>query len=265
MINRLSRLLRGDPSDLREWLENSSARNFLICTVTILIGFGSYGLTVGLWRAPEMGAFVALKMPALIFITLACNGFLNGMLGLLLGSGLGFLQSILVQLLSFSVAALLLGSLSPIFFFMALNAPAPDADNAASAHANYLVVHTLIIAYAGIIANLHLARLLLAVTPTRKIAAATLGAWLAGNAFVGAQFSWILRPFFGNPALKVQFLRPEPMKGTFYETFWGSITQMTGGQPVIALIPLFLGLMLLFRPLFQLFSKLNPTLQTSYE
>ncbi|MGJ8697583.1 MAG: hypothetical protein ACSHYF_14795 [Verrucomicrobiaceae bacterium] len=258
MWDRLSKLLRGDSSDLREWLENPSSRNLAICALTIVLGFGSYGITVGLWRAPLMGFYVGLKMPALIFITLACNGFLNGMLSLLLGSGLGFRQSILAQLLSFAVAALILGSLSPVLFFMALNAPAPDAANAHTAHANYLVTHTVLIAYAGVIANVHLARLLLAVTRDQKIAATTLGAWLAGNAFVGAQFSWILRPFFGTPSLKVQFLRDDAMRGTFYETVWRSLDKITGGQPVIALTVLGMGLVLLLSPLFKTFSNLEP-------
>ena len=140
-----------------------------------------------------MGLYVAFKMPALIFITLACNGLLNGMLGLLLGSGLGFRQSLVAQLVSFTIAALVLGALAPVTFFMAFNAPSPDADNAITAHANFLVAHTILIAMAGIIANLHLAKLLIAVTPDTRTAVATLAAWLAGNAFVGAQLSWILR------------------------------------------------------------------------
>ncbi|MDB4500800.1 hypothetical protein N9224_01325 [Akkermansiaceae bacterium] len=262
MWDRLSKLLRGDSSDLREWLENPSSRNLVICMITIILGFGSYGLTVGLWRAPLMGGFVVIKMPALIFITLACNGFLNGMLGLLLGSGLGFRQSILAQLLSFAVAAMILGSLSPILFFMALNAPAPDAANADLAHSNYLVIHTVLIAYAGVIANVHLARLLLAMTPNRRTAAMTLGAWLAGNAFVGAQFSWILRPFFGTPSLEVAFLREDAIRGTFYETVWNSLDRISGGMPIIALFVLGIGLFILLSPLFKIFSNLNSTQST---
>lgn len=46
----------------------------------------------------------------------------------------------------------------------------------------------------------------------------TFFAWLAGNLFVGAQMTWILRPFFGAPTLEIQFLRPNPLDGSFYET-----------------------------------------------
>ncbi|MDB4387508.1 hypothetical protein N9Z15_04805 [Akkermansiaceae bacterium] len=254
MLAQLTALLRGAPDDLREWIENPSRRNVVICVATIILGFGSYGLTVGLWRAPVMGAFVAFKMPALIFITLACNGLLNGMLALLLGSGLGFRQSLLAQLLSFSVAALIVGSLSPVLFFMALNAPSPDAENAMTAHANYMLIHTALIAYAGVIANVHLARLLVVTTPSKTIAGMTLGAWLAGNAFMGAQFSWILRPFFGTPSLEVAFLRDAPMRGTFYETIWRSMDVITGGAPFFGLMAALLGLFLILLPLIKFFT-----------
>lgn len=182
-----------------------------------------------------MGVFVAIKMPALIFLTLLCNGMLNGMLGILLGSGLGFRQSLAAQLLSFSIAALVLGSLAPVTFFMALNAPAADAPNAATAHTNFLVAHTSLIAFAGVVANLHLAKVLIATIPDRRIAATTLAAWLLGNAFVGAQLSWILRPFFGTPSIEIAFLRDHPFDGTFYEVVWRALNEIFHGSGISAL------------------------------
>lgn len=204
-----------------------------------------------------MGAYVAFKMPALIFVTLACNGFLNGMLGLLLGSGLGFRQSLVAQLVSFTIAALVLGALAPVTFFMALNAPSPDAENAATAHANFLVAHTVLIAMAGIIANLHLAKLLIAVTPDTRTATATLLAWLTGNAFVGAQLSWIMRPFFGTPTINVAFLRPNPFDGTFYETVWRALQRISDGNGIILLAIITLGIIALHFPVFKLLQTNN--------
>ena len=101
MRKELSGLLRGAPDELKKWLENPTAERVRLTALIIILGFGSYGLTVGLWRATEMGFYVAFKMPALIFITLACNGLLNGLLGsnsstslldLVLGSFLGVLS-----------------------------------------------------------------------------------------------------------------------------------------------------------------------------
>ena len=133
------------------------------------------------------------------------------------------------MLTSFALAAVILGSLAPVTFFLAWNAPPPDAAGAGNAHSAYLVTHTLLIGFAGITANIHLHRLLAVKAPTAAAATATLLAWLGGNGFLGAQFSWILRPFFGSPRLKVEFLRPDPMDGNFYQAVWNSINHISGG------------------------------------
>ncbi|MES2438998.1 MAG: hypothetical protein V4584_08020 [Verrucomicrobiota bacterium] len=225
-----------------DWLDAPTPRRVARVAATASVGLAVYGFTVGFWRDPVMGFYVAVKMPLLVALTLTCNGLLNGLLGLLLGTGLGFRQSLLALLSSFALAALILGSLAPVTFFLALNAPPPDAPNAAVAHAAYLVTHTVLIGFAGITANLHLHRLLAAKAPTPMAATATLLAWLGGNGFLGAQFSWILRPFFGSPRLNVEFLRPDPMNGNFYQAVWKSIDHISGGfsGPLLGVILLFL-------------------------
>jgi hypothetical protein len=218
-----------------DWLESPGAARVGFTAAVAAAGLAAYGFTVGCWRDPLMGFFVAVKLPLLVALTLGCNGLLNGLLGLLLGTGLGFRQSLLALLTSFSLAAMILGSLAPVTFFLAINAPRPDSPGASAAHASYLVFHTVLIGVAGIAANLHLHKLLAAKAPTRAAATATLLAWLAGNGFLGAQFSWVLRPFFGTPRLKVQFLRDDMLKGNFYETVWHAADMATGGHGIPAL------------------------------
>jgi hypothetical protein len=222
------------------WLDDPHPRRILMVAVATILGLAAYGFTVGWWRSPMMGVYVAIKMPLLVACTLGCNGLLNGLLGLLLGTGLGFRQSLLALLMSFALAALILGSLAPITFFLAWNAPAPDSVNAGMAHSAYLVTHTFLIGFAGIAANVHLHKLLAARAPNRTSATVTLLAWLGGNGFLGAQFSWVLRPFFGSPKLDVAFLRPDPMKGNFYESVWQSIDHLSGGHAVTAILSLLL-------------------------
>jgi len=230
------------------WLDDPHPRRILGVALATVLGLAAYGFTVGWWRSPMMGAYVAVKMPLLVACTLGCNGLLNGLLGLLLGTGLGFRQSLLALLMSFAVAALILGSLAPVTFFLAWNAPAPDSVNAGMAHSAYLVTHTFLIGFAGIAANVHLHKLLAARAPNRTSATLTLLAWLGGNGFLGAQFSWVLRPFFGSPNLEVAFLRPDPMKGNFYESVWFSIDHLSGGHAITAILSLLILLSVLAIP-----------------
>ncbi len=230
------------------WLDRPDTRRTLGVALTAIIGLALYGFSVGYWRAPLMGVFVAVKMPLLVLLTLVCNGLLNGLLGILLGTGLGFRQSLLALLSAFAVAGLILGSLSPVTFMLAWHAPPPDSPQAGTAHAAYMVTHVLLIGFAGIAANIHLHRLLAGKSPTRAAATATLLAWLGGNGFLGAQFSWILRPFLGSPGLEVQFLRPNPLHGNFYQTMWNSLNRITDGFaiPALAAILLTIALPIIF-------------------
>ncbi len=214
------------------WVEELDWRRALGLGMISFLGLALYGFTVGYWRSPVMGFYVAVKMPALIICTLGCNALLNGLLGILCNTGLGFRQSLLALLWAFAVAAILLGSLAPITFFLAWNAPSPQAENAGVAHAAYLLAHTILIACAGIFSNIHLHRLLASKATNRSAATLTLFAWLAGNGLLGAQFSWILRPFFGSPTLDVAFLRDHPFEGTFYESVWHSIQSISNGHGV---------------------------------
>jgi hypothetical protein len=85
-----------------------------------------------------------------------------------------------------------------------------------------MLTDVLFIAYAGVVANGRLLRLLTRICTTPEAAKRVFWSWLAGNLFLGAQLSWILRPFIGTPGLPVQFLRDDPLRGTFYEDVFGA-------------------------------------------
>lgn len=254
----LSQLARGQAGDLVPLFRATELPAALLrASVTIAIGSSCYGYTVGLWRGPEMAFYVAVKTPALLFMTLLVTGFLNGILGLVLGTGIGFRQSLLCQLLAFSLASVLLASLAPITLFLALEAPGADSEGARQAHSSYLLAHTAIIAIGGLLAVTRLYGVIRALTPDLNAARVTLLAWLASNAFVGAQLSFLLRPFFGSPALAIAFLREDPFNGTFYGAVWGALTNLMSPAGALFLLALLAGAgFLLLRSI--LFSKKPP-------
>ena len=224
-FRRLKALCLGRTDEIAAMLDDRSPRWLLFCGLVILAGCGLYGTSVGLWRSPLQSVFTGLKIPLLIFLTCAGNALLNGMLAQMIGSGLGFRQSSVAILLSFTVAACLLAAFCPLSFFVLWNTP-PLAVDASSGHSVTLLTHVALIAYAGVTANARLLSLLRRFAPAPRAATTTLLAWLAGNLLLGTQLAWIFRPFIGSPGLPVEFLRDEPLRGNFFEAVWGAVQRL---------------------------------------
>ncbi len=219
-MERVKTLLRGDAERLSSWLAEPDLRSVAGCILIILSGSGLYGFTLGIWRAPLQSLYTAIKFPVLIFLTCGGNALLNGMLAQILGAGLSFKQTSLAILMSFAIAAIILGGFSPITLFIWYNAPPLASESATLGHSLMLFVHVCAIAFAGVMANRRLLDLLRKVSGDSRTAVVVLLSWLAGNLFLGAQLAWNLRPFIGHPSLAVQFLRDDPLRGNFYEHVW---------------------------------------------
>ena len=227
MRERVKALLRGDAERLANWLAAPDLRSVAGLIIIILIGAGLYGFTLGIWRAPLQSFYTAIKFPALIFLTCGGNALLNGMLAQILGARLSFRQTSLAILMSFAIAAIILGGFSPITLFIWYNAPPlASEEDAALGHSLMLFAHVCAIAFAGVMANRRLLDLLRKVSGDSRSAAVVLFSWLAGNLFLRAQLAWVLRPFIGHPSLAVQFLRDDPLRGNFYEHVWHAIKKV---------------------------------------
>ena len=178
-----------------------------------------FGAAMGWWRAPEQALYTAGKFPVLVLLTMSGNALLNAILAPLLGVNIGVRQSFLAVMMSFTIAAAVLGSLSPLLAWLIWNtSPLALADRSGSSHSVILLSMVVMVAFAGVVANLRLFRLLRKLSGNERAAKRVLFAWLAGNLFLGTQLSWVLRPFIGSPGLPVQFLRDDPLGGNFYES-----------------------------------------------
>jgi len=218
--DRLFRLLAGDTSRLQAWLRENDFRSVVICSATIILGCGIYGATLGLWRDGWQAVFTAIKFPLLVFLTCGANAALNGCLGQLMGSGLGFRQTTQAILMSFAVTAIVLAACAPIMLFLLWNTPPLSAKNAVGGHGITLLAHVAVIAFAGVIGAQRLYRLLVRTSGSTRVAQRVFAGWLTGNLLLGAQLAWVLRPFIGSPGLPVQFFRADPLHGNFFEAVW---------------------------------------------
>lgn len=218
-------LLGGDPAALKDWAANMQGSRVAMCVTLIFAGAGLYGAAMGYWRSPVQAGYNIIKFPLVVIATTLGTSLINGMLAPLLGLNLRFRQSFMLVLMSFTIAAAILGSFAPIVFFIVWNTPSLAGQTEIPwATYNFVqLTQVVIIAFAGVAANVRLFRALQTVSSSEGVARKVLVAWLAANLFFGSQLCWILRPFIGSPGLPVQFLRDNAFQGNFYETVFRAI------------------------------------------
>ena len=221
-------LLRGEAGPASEWVREWRVSRVLLYIAIIFAGAGLFGAAIGCWRAPLQGVYSAVKFPLVVLLTALGNALLNSMLAPLLGLNLNLRQSLLAVLMSFTIAAAILGAFSPLMFFVVWNTPPlePGASISMTAHSLILLTQVGIIALAGIAANVRLLQLLQRLSGSVLVARRVVFAWLAVNLLLGSQLSWNLRPFVGTPHLPVEFLRADAFSGSFFETVFRAAVRL---------------------------------------
>jgi hypothetical protein len=210
-------LLRGEPTALHWGIEKVRTRQLFLYLSIIVLGAGCFGAAMGCWRAPLQAAYTAVKLPLAILLTTLGNALLNALLAPLFGLNLRFHQTLLAVLLAATIACAILGAFSPLLLFMMWNTPTNVSQSLSVSYNAVQVTEVLMIAFAGVAANVRLLELLQYCSGQRLSALKVLFGWLAGNLFLGSQLCWIMRPFIGAPGLPVQFFRPDAFRGNFYE------------------------------------------------
>ncbi len=221
-------LLRGEAGPASEWVREWRAPRVLLYLSVIVCGAGLFGAAIGCWRAPLQGLYSAIKFPLVVLLAALGNALLNSMLAPLLGLNLNLRQTLLAVLMSFTIAAAILGAFSPLMFFVVWNTPPlePGASISVTAHSFILLTQVGIIALAGIAANVRLLQLLQHLSGSVSVARRVVFAWLAVNLLLGSQLSWNLRPFVGSPFLPIEFLRGDAFAGSFFESVFRAVARL---------------------------------------
>ena len=215
----LGALLRGESEESASGIQCWTIRHALHQVLIIAIGAGAFGAAMGSWRAPEQAIWSAIKLPLILLATASGNTMINGMFAPLLGINLRLRESFAAVLISFALAAAILGAFSPLMLFLVWNLPDPStgAAQATVGHGAMLLTLVGVIAFAGVTANVRLLGLLRrlggGISPALKL----LMAWLTVNLLLGSQLSWICRPFIGRADQPIRVLDPQALNGNFFE------------------------------------------------
>lgn len=217
-LRSVSGFLRASPLHLAEWTVRQQSRLIVFCVVVIVLGAGSHGATIGAWRDPLQALYTGIKLPLAILLTTLGNGLLNGMLAPLLGLNVSFRDSLVAVLVSFAIASIVLGALSPVSLFLVWNTPplVPGTSLASPQYGFLQLSLALFVALAGIIGNVRVLPLLRHWSNNAVAAQNVLIAWLLGNLLLGSQICWVMRPFIWDPSRPVEFIGREYFHGSFF-------------------------------------------------
>jgi hypothetical protein len=245
-LRELDRVLRGDatrPDDLRGGTVAVSARR--LAAVSILLGV-TYGLCMGVFgvfnrETPEYRLLAngMLKVPSLFLLTLCVTFPSLYVFNALVGSRLTALSLGRLLAAALGVTLAVLASFGPIVAFFSVTT------------ANYpfiLLLNVAVFAIAGLLGMGFLLRTLYRLSAAmRPSAPPTLAGepaplarppepnadgrvkivfaiWLLVFGLVGAQMSWVLRPFIGSPDTPFTWFRPR--MSSFFEAVFHALRRL---------------------------------------
>ncbi|MBL4687258.1 MAG: hypothetical protein JKY37_21860, partial [Nannocystaceae bacterium] len=231
MIDGPTTACRMDAQTVQRVRSGATLRPLVLgCVATIVVGAGLYGATMGAWRSPTQAVFGGLKLVALFGGLFGLTTLTNLVASGLLRARLSASQVAVCCLLGLSVTAALLGALAPVSWWLSRNAPPPSDMQASVAVAQRLLGgHVIVFAIAGVVGIHRMYGLLRALIDDVGVARRVLWAWLAIEGLVGAQLSWVLRPFVGKPDLPVTLVRSDAFDSSFFDEV-GRITRAAFGD-----------------------------------
>ncbi len=167
--------------------------------------FGAFaGLSVGAWTGGIHALYVATKVPLLLLGTLVIGLPAMSLLGRFIGCPLGLRDSANLALSTIARTAVVLGALAPATTYFALTLPSRGL----TVYRVVVLSQVFAFAIAGFVGVTALRKRLAQAVPSKAKHLRVMLLWMLIYSFVGAQLTWLLRPFLGNPGAAVEYLRP---------------------------------------------------------
>lgn len=257
----LDRILRGDATRLEALRRRTVEVEVGGLSVVLVVLAMAYGACMGCFAllrkgGPSFEQVIAamVKVPALFFLTLVVTFPSLYVFNALVGSRLALGSVLRLLVAALAVMVTVLASLGPIVAFFSVST---------STYAFMLLVNVLVFAVSGLLGLIFLLRTLQRLSDVRPEPMATpvdatepvgdekgaslpvvppspldplddrvLGrnvkivfrCWVLLFGLVGAQMSWVLRPFIGRPDLPFAWFRPR--ESNFFEAVWSAFVSL---------------------------------------
>jgi hypothetical protein len=183
----------------------NAARDDWRLDLAAIIAFGAIaGLSVGAWAGGLHMLYVATKVPLLLLGSLIIGLPSMVVLGRFIGCPLALAGAASLALSSIARTSVVLGALAPATAYFAFTLPARGA----VVYRAVVLSQVFAFAVAGFVGVTALRGRLAAVVENRAKHTRIVFLWLAIYSFVGAQLTWVVRPFLGNPGAPVEYFRP---------------------------------------------------------
>jgi hypothetical protein len=255
----LDRLLRGESTRLSALRQGTievpaGGLSIVIMILGLIYGacMGSFALFKGGGPSYLQTLASMVKVPALIFLTLAVTFPSLYVFNALVGSRLRLRSALRLLIASLAVMQTVLASLGPITAFFSVST---------TSYPFMVLLNVLVFGVSGFLGLVFLLRTLHRLTVAREGVPATVGSeggertgdvksdppgaldpmadqvlgrnekmvfrcWVIVFGLVGAQMGWVLRPFIGSPTAPFQWFRPR--SSNFFEAVWHTFWNLFG-------------------------------------
>jgi hypothetical protein len=182
------------------------------------------GLSMGIWSGGWQLVYVALKAPMLLGGSLLIGFPAMVVFGRLLGCPLTVRAAWGLAMATIARTAAVLAALAPVTMCFTVSLPSTEP----TTYKTIVFVHVVAFAIAGLVGVTALRGRLARHIDDAGARWRVVLLWIAIYSFVGAQLTWVLRPFLATPGLPLEFLRsfgPLGLESNFYI----SVYQIVGG------------------------------------
>lgn len=203
--------------------------------LSLTLSSAVYGFTIGSGHSWLYASRNLVKFPLLILTTGTICALAYFILARFLAPRLTFREVQRLVVLLFRDTSVMLASLSPVSFFLAMTMVRASGDDLGE-YPFIQGINVVLIAICGSIALVRQAKMLLRDYGLgRQVSTSIIIGWLALSLFTGGQGAWYMRPFFGIPSLSSTsppfFLGTTPdFRGarSFYEAVYNLVVPPRG-------------------------------------